>query len=92
MPTSESLTPDSVFRTVRELAAEIVRSGAEELPLDVQVSHAGLDSLAFIELVVAVEDRLGRRVNVAQMPAQVPADASVAEMLAIISSGFVNRS
>jgi acyl carrier protein len=71
----------------RLLAAELQLSVAQ-LQGSMPVSELGLDSLAFVEMVVAIERDTGRDIDVDLLPPAISPDVTVDEMLAVVVAAF----
>ncbi len=55
--------PLDIVALYKEAAFEVVGKKLDDLTLDTQLSALGLDSVAIMEIVGYVEDRVGVRVN-----------------------------
>jgi acyl carrier protein len=92
------LQPPAGMTTDEAIIAELTKLVAEELGLPVtalrgemRIDTLGLDSLAFVEMIVAIEQRLGVQMNSDRLPDRIPPDISLDAMLKLILGGFNGR-
>ncbi len=63
-PTTPTLVPTSPWTSVHEVIEDITGGALDEHPPSAHLSDLGIDSIAAMELLLAVEDDLGRPVAI----------------------------
>lgn len=76
---------------LRHLLATELSLPVARLQGSMRVSELGLDSLAFVEMVVAIERDTGRDIDVDLLPPTISPDVTLDEMLAFVVAAFDRR-
>ena len=78
----------SVAADIRSMVVKHARFGAHRVTDDSTVDELGLDSLATAEMLLAVEERLGRRFDVEALDGRITPRTSVRELVALLEQSL----